>query len=278
MLSAKPRVLYVTDLAYPAAGRRYGDEDIALAGRLRDEFTVVLCHPLDALAVMDGFDVTVVRNSGPVVHYREGYELFRAHALAGGHKVFNELTGSADMVGKRYLVDLCRAGYPVIPTVDDPADLGRLPVVAEYVVKPKFGSDSIGLTMVARNHLAATSLVDMLVQPRVDFEYEVSFYFVDDSFQYALYAPDPGHRWRLVPYRPSAADLGFARRFVEWNGIRHGIQRIDACRTRQGELLLVEVEDLNPFLSLEVLDGDTRARFERAVADALHRLLREGAG
>ena len=83
----------------------------------------------------------------------------------------------------------------------------------------------------------------------------MSFYYVDDAFQYALYAPDPDRRWVLEPYEPSEADLAFARRFIDWNTLDHGIQRVDACRTRDGDLLLVELEDLNPYLSL-----DRRAR------------------
>jgi hypothetical protein len=64
------RVLFVTDLAYQARGRRYCDEDIFLTSRLRDGFDIGLCHPLDAAALMDAFHVVVVRNSGPVLHYQ----------------------------------------------------------------------------------------------------------------------------------------------------------------------------------------------------------------
>ncbi|MFC7467837.1 hypothetical protein ACFQVA_10080 [Actinomadura keratinilytica] len=48
---ARPRLLLVTDLSYPARGRRYGDEDTWLAARLREEFDLALCHPLDARAL-----------------------------------------------------------------------------------------------------------------------------------------------------------------------------------------------------------------------------------
>ncbi|MBK3590300.1 hypothetical protein JHN49_44395, partial [Streptomyces sp. MBT57] len=110
----------------------------------------------------------------------------------------------------------------------------------------------------------------LLVQPRIDFRYEVSFYFVDHDFQYALYAPDPERRWVLEPYAADAADLAFARRFVEWNSLAHGIQRVDACRTAEGELLLVELEDLNPYLSLDRVDAEVReafvARLRRSLA------------
>ncbi len=84
MPAACPRILYVTDLAYPARGRRYCDEDIFLTSRLREEFDLALCHPRDAAALMGGFDAVVVRNSGPVLGYLDAYEEFRARALAAG--------------------------------------------------------------------------------------------------------------------------------------------------------------------------------------------------
>ncbi|WP_328512108.1 hypothetical protein OG842_05930 [Streptomyces sp. NBC_00376] len=262
-MPAGPRasVLFVTDLAYQARGRRYCDEDIQLTARLREEFDVALCHPRDAAALLDGFDTVVIRNSGPVLHYQEAYDAFRARARELGTRVYNPLHGRGDMAGKQYLVDLSRAGHPVIPTVDRAADLGALPEAPEYVVKPKLGADSAGLRFVREAALPAGEDGTMLVQPRIDFRYEVSFYFIDHDFQYALYAPDPEQRWVLEPYAPDAADLAFARGFVEWNTLDHGIQRVDACRTARGELLLVELEDLNPYLSLDRVAGPVREAF-----------------
>lgn len=83
------KVLFVTDLAYQARGRRYCDEDIFLTSRLRDAFDIALCHPLDAAALMDGFDGVVVRNSGPVLHYQKEYDAFREQATTRGTRVYN---------------------------------------------------------------------------------------------------------------------------------------------------------------------------------------------
>ena len=272
-MPARPQLLYVTDLAYPARGRRYCDEDILLTSRLRAEFDIALCHPLDAAALMDGFDAVVVRNSGPVLHYQEAYDAFRERARALGTRVYNPLTGRADMVGKQYLLDLTGAGYPVIPTVDRPEDLERLPESASYAVKPKAGADSLGLRFLTGPELAGLTWGDILVQPRVDFRYEVSFYFVDDTFRYALHAPDPDRRWVMEPYEASEADLAFARRFVDWNTLDHGIQRVDACRTQDGHLLLVELEDLNPYLSLDRVPEPVQDTFVTAMAGSLHAFL-----
>ncbi|MDW8807850.1 hypothetical protein P1P68_24455 [Streptomyces scabiei] len=277
-MPARPRLLYVTDLAYPARGRRYGDEDVFLTSRLRAEFDLALCHPLDAAALLDGFDAVVVRNSGPVLHHREAYDAFRTRARALGTPVYNPLTGRADMAGKQYLVDLTEAGYPVIPTVDRAEDLERLPATGAYAVKPRAGADSIGLRFVTGAELADLTWGDDLVQPRVDFRHEVSFYYVDDTFQYALYAPDPARRWVLEPCAASAADLAFARRFIDWNTLDHGIQRVDACRTRDGDLLLVELEDLNPYLSLDRVPEPVRDAFVTALTGSLHDFLRTAGG
>ncbi|GAA3787456.1 ATP-grasp domain-containing protein [Streptomyces chiangmaiensis] len=272
-MSTRPRLLYVTDLAYPARGRRYGDEDIALTARLRADFDIALCHPLDAAALMDGFDAVVVRNSGPVLRYQREYDDFRGRAAARGTRVYNRLTGRADMAGKQYLLDLTEAGRPVIPTADRPEDLERLPEADLYAVKPKVGADSIGLDFVPRARLQGLAWGEILVQPRIDFRYEVSFYYVDDTFQYALHAPDPERRWVLEPYEPTEADLAFARGFIHWNTLDHGIQRVDACRTRDGDLLLVELEDLNPYLSLDRVPDRTREAFAVAMTASLHRFL-----
>lgn len=275
---ARPRLLYVTDLTYPARGRRYCDEDIHLTSRLREDFDLALCHPKDAAALMDAFEAVVVRNSGPVLACREAHEDFRARALARAMPVYNPLTGRADMAGKQYLLELTAAGHPVIPTVDRPEDLGRLPAADRYVVKPKLGADSLGLRVVTADELPGLADGTVLIQPYVDFAYEVSFYFVDHDFQYALYAPDPERRWELRPYEPAPEDLEFARRFIDWNGLEHGIQRVDACRAPGGELLLVELEDLNPYLSLDALDDATRDAFVAAMTASLHRFLRETEG
>ncbi|MER5513689.1 hypothetical protein [Streptomyces sp. NPDC002763] len=275
-MSARPSLLYVTDLAYPARGRRYGDEDVFLTARLRADFDIALCHPLDAAALMDRFDAVVVRNSGPVLHYQREYDAFRDRARQDGIRVYNPLNGRADMAGKGYLPELTAAGYPVIPTIDRPQHLDRLPESDQYAVKPKVGADSIGLTFVARDRLADLAYGDILVQPRVDIRYEVSFYYVDDAFQYALHAPDPGRRWVLEPYEPSADDLVFARRFIDWNTLGHGIQRVDACRTREGGLLLVELEDLNPYLSLDLVTDRTRDAFVTRMTASLHDFLAAG--
>jgi hypothetical protein len=268
------RALYVTNPFYEASGRVYGEEDVYLSRRLQSTFDVHTCLPTAAPKLMADFDVVVVRNSGPVLTYREAYESFREQALATGQPVYNEVTGKADMLGKGYLLELYREGYPVIPTSNASSARAELPLADRYVVKPLHGADSAGLYVATPDDLATQAPSDAIAQPLLDVAYEVSFYFVNSRLTYALYTPDPGRRWELAPYEPTAADIRFAQRFIEWNDIRHGIQRVDACRTVDGDLLLLELEDLNPFLSLDRTTHDARELFVRELVDALGRLCR----
>lgn len=271
-MSSRIRVLYVTNPFYEANGREYAGEDRLLSARLGKSFEVRTCLPTEAVDLMSDCDVVVVRNSGPVLTYPEAYAAFRDRATATGKPVYNELTGKADMLGKQYLLDLHAAGYPVIPTVGSADRLEDLPPSEVYVVKPLLGADSTGLYTASAEELAATDPDGVLVQPLVDIVYEVSFYFVDHTFVYALRTPDARRRWELEPYEPAAEDLVFARRFIDWNDIDHGVQRVDACRTADGDLLLVELEDLNPFLSLDRTTTPARDAFVRELTAAVTRL------
>jgi hypothetical protein len=268
----------VTNPFYEANGREYAGEDRDLSSRLGESFDVRTCLPTEAVALMSDFDVVVVRNSGPVLTHPEAYAAFRDRALTTGQPVYNELTGKADMLGKQYLLDLHAAGYPVIATVASAHRLEELPPSEEYVVKPLLGADSTGLYTASAAQLAATDPAGVLIQPLVDIAYEVSFYFVDHTFVYALRTPDARRRWDLEPYAPDADDLAFARRFIDWNDIDHGVQRVDACRTTDGELLLVELEDLNPFLSLDRTTPGAREAFVRELTAAVRRLAEASSG
>ncbi|MBD8028708.1 hypothetical protein H9636_18945 [Ureibacillus sp. Re31] len=266
------KLLFVTDLYYEAKGSRvYCEEDIYLTSQLRKDFQIVICHPEDMENFEADCDLILYRNVGPVARFKEKYQAFRNRIIANELKTYNSFTGKGDMNGKQYIIDLTNANFPVIPTIDTLDDLHKLPNVETYIMKPKDGADSVGFEFVSKNQLNAKvdSNKSMLIQPFVDFEYEVSFYFIDKVFQYALYAPNKDKRWELKAYVPTEEDLAFAQRFVDWNDLDWGIERVDACRTKEGNLLLVEHEDLNPYLSLELLSPEIRDNFVETLRKSL---------
>lgn len=273
MAVSKKKILYVSDLYYQAEKRTYYEEDLFLSGALRDAFDLLLCHPCDTQAFEGMVDGIIFRNTGPTLYYQQAYEAFKARARTANLKVYNPLAGKADMQGKDYFVDLFQEGFPVIPTIDRAEDLHRLPHCQTYVSKLKNGADSVGMEFIDLSRVGEVRFETNLLQPKIDFLYEVSFYFIDGDFHYALYAPDRSERWRLEPYAPTECDLEFARKFIQWNALSHGIQRVDACRTQSGDLLLVELEDLNPFLSLSLISEEKRATFVECFKRSLNNFL-----
>lgn len=264
-------ILYLTDLYYKAQGRDYYEEDLYLTSRLKDHFEVLIGHPRQALSYLHCAPLVVFRNTGPVMWYKDYFNRFAEEVHKRGIISFNSFDGKADRKGKQYLPDLTRAGYPVIPTIDSIEDIDHLGNTAQYVVKLKDGADSIGMSIMNREELLQARPADRLIQPFIDFQYEVSFYYLDNEFQYALYAPDTQKRWALQEYEATAADLAFADQFIQWNNMARGITRVDACRLQDDSLRLVELEDLNPFLSIDVLSEEKRERF---ITNFIHALKR----
>ncbi len=269
------KILYLTDLYYVAKGRNYYEEDLYITNRLKDNFDVVLCNPKNSESFENDVDLIVFRNTGGVNSFKDIYNSFVDRVKSNNLKIFNEFSGKADMCGKEYLLDLTKEKYPVIPTIDRVEDIDLLPDTDKYVIKPKDGSDSIGLEFLEKEELLNRNIIDgtMLIQPAIDFKYEVSFYFINDKLEYALYAPNKEQRWKLEKYDYNSEDMDFAQKFIRWNGIKNGIQRVDACRTQDGRLLLVELEDLNPYLSILELDEETRERFIRDLIDVINNMI-----
>ncbi len=254
-------LLYLTDLYYKAKGRNYYEEDLKITSQLKEHFNILIAHPQQALALLDKADLIVFRNTGPVGAYQEYFNEFMKQVQEKKLLTFNSFDGKADMKGKQYLLDLYEMDYPVIPTVDNFGGLAKFPASEQYIVKLRNGADSIGMELLTHKELFLKNPQDKLIQPFIDFDYEVSFYFLNNVFQYALYAPDKDKRWDLQEYEATLEDLSFANSFIEWNNMERGITRVDACRQKDGKLLLVELEDLNPFLSIDLLSETRRISF-----------------
>ena len=270
------KILFVTDLYYEAKGRLYYEEDLFLTSELRKDFNLVICNPKDVNSFTDDFDLTIFRNAGPAANFKDEYELFRNNVKLKNLKTYNSFNGKGDMNGKDYLIELTKKNFDVIKTIDTINDFSKLPEVETYVIKPKDGADSIGMEFLSKEVLLRRvdkNDKNTLIQPLINFEYEVSFYFIDKEFQYALYAPDKNRRWELKEYKATKEDLDFANSFIEWNNINHGIQRVDACRDNNGKLLLVELEDLNPYLSLLDISPKLRDKFVKNLKLSLQKLL-----
>lgn len=254
-------ILYLTDLYYKAKGRKYYEEDLFITSKLKEHFNILIGNPQQAISYLNYADIVVFRNTGVIMEFSDYFQKFLREVSNNNILTFNSFDGKADIRGKEYLLNLTNTGFPVIPTIDKLSDLSELGNAEKYVIKIKNGADSIGMEILSKEELLDTELKNKLIQPYLDFEYEISFYYLNNEFQYALYAPDKNKRWELKEIEASLEDIKFADKFIAWNNIQHGITRVDACRLRDNSLLLVELEDLNPFLSIELLSEQKQEEF-----------------
>lgn len=270
------KILFVTDLYYNAKGRNYYEEDLFLTSALREDFKLLICNPKDINDFHEDFDLILFRNTGPAINFHEEYKIFRDKVKTHNLLTYNSFDGHGDMNGKNYLIELTNKNLPVIKTINNIKDFNKLPDVENYIVKPIDGADSIGLELLSKEELFKKIKDDdynTLIQPFVDFKYEVSFYFIDRKFQYALYAPNKEKRWQMEEYTPVKEDFDFCNTILDWNNLSHGIQRVDACRDENGNLLLVEMEDFNPYLSLLDISPNLREKFMLSLKESLNNAL-----
>ena len=270
----KPTLLLLTNFTHGSL-HELEEEDIFLAEYLRKHFRVMVSHPLDCEKVEDNVDCILMRNIWPVFEYQNEWENVKKRFMKKGLVVYNPLSAQGDMVGKDHVLELFNAGYPVIPTVDKVSHIETLQAAGDYFIKPKVGCDAIGAKRVSQKELQKLrgKLRDYVIQPYIDFVYEVSFYVLDGKIIHAFSTPKKVSPYTTQAYTPSKEDILFVKTFVQWNDLPFGLQRVDACRTKEGELLLVELEDFCPYLNLLSLDEKKRSAFLKALVLSLKKFV-----
>ncbi len=237
------------------------EEDRFLAEKMGEKFDVTVCHPLECENHEDAFDGILMRNIWPTHEHSEEFEEMKQRFKRKNLRTYNHLSGGGDMQQKGYLLELFKEGYPVIPSISTVKDLPNLHELNDFFVKPVDSCDGIGSRRLSREELLHASLSNVIIQPFMEFTEEIMFYFIDGTFHHALHTKKKLENFPVEHYTPTDTDLLFAQKFIEWNALPYGIQRIDAIRVHNGDLLLTEIEDWCPYLYLLELDADTRVNF-----------------
>ncbi|MBS3152211.1 hypothetical protein J4230_02255 [Candidatus Woesearchaeota archaeon] len=232
----------------------------------------MISHPLECKKFEDNADIVLVRNIWPLEKYLKKWNKILSRFKRKNKKIYNHPSGLADMKGKYYLLDLYKKGFRVIPSVDKIKDLCKIPETKYYIIKPIYGGGSIGVKKLSKKQLLKTKLQNYIIQPYINFKYETSFYFIDGKFQYELYEKDKKNRWDLRHHKVKKQDREFAENFIKWNKLKYGIQRIDACRTKDNKLLLMEIEDFCPYLSIPDIKEKLRSKFIRNLIKSINKI------
>ena len=246
-------------------------EDVFLSDKLRDTFDVTVTDPKQALTLLPQFSRCLIRNAWPSRAFVDEFIEMRRICSERRIKSYNPFHRNCFVEDKTYLKQLYHAGYSVIPTVDSIDEIDSLPLSNSYIIKPKDGCSSDGVEALSKINLHTRDLTGFIIQPEIDLLHEISFYFIDDHFEYATISAGKNKRWELTEYHPTADEIHWAEQFVKWNALPYGLQRIDCCRATKGNLLLMEIESEMPMLTLFDISKPTRYRVIQNLKNSLLR-------
>lgn len=172
------------------------------------------------------------------------------------------LFGRFDDSGKLYLKELYDKGYPVIPTSTNVLDFKEYNDTTEFLLKPLDGYEGYGILEVQKKDIKEDN--NYIIQPKIQFEKEVEFYFLNREFQFCLeFVPSKKPVYPIPSlYQYTKEELKIAQNFADLCDENFvGVQRIDFLKTKEGKLLLLEIGDSSPYLNLNSLDENIRNKF-----------------
>ncbi|MEL6257875.1 MAG: hypothetical protein AAFQ67_02315 [Pseudomonadota bacterium] len=213
--------------------------------------------------------------------------LSQLDAISDKTRVFNPPSLVRWNIRKTYLRELESTGVRIIPTlwIDHPdadavADAFDALNADDVVFKRQIGAGAEGQVRLRRGEATPTFVHPMMAQafvPSIQTEGEYSFVFVDGEFSHALVKRARAGDYRIQTayggvedaVTPSEHDLSLARGVLAALDAPPLYARIDMVRASDGELMLMELEIIEPFLY--PLQGPN---FGALMADAIVRRLR----
>lgn len=259
------------------------DEDFIIAKSFAEDGHKVdlLDFPID-VDFQNVYDLIIIKNAWDLnektyKNYLTQLDKIVTKLKESNCKFVSSLDGNMNFerYGKKYLVDLYKAGYNVVPTIDDINDFNKLPDAEEYIKKPYVAYDGFDMEIIVKNRVKMTKLNKEVLQPKLDFISEVQLYFVNNEYQYALeYVPS---KWPDYPtphkFNPSEKFIKQATEIIDLNGASCSFNRVDFLRQNEEDMIILEFADSNPNLSLPMLDNETLVRFLKNFKQAVYKYI-----
>ena len=269
-MTPPPRVCFVTCAAWPDVSESDGFAKRALEAR----GATVTARAWNAPgARFDGFDLVVFRSNWDYHHAPEDFLAWIARWEAAGARFENPPDLVRWNLSKRYLLDLDKAGIPVVTTViledGDAASLPSMMAEREWpvaVVKPLLSASAHDTTLVPAGEapVVARAIADgrirrpVMVQPFIEeirSRGEWSLAFIDGTFSHAAlkhpgtgdFRVQPRFGGRAVAARPHADLVAVGRRTLDALPLAPLYARVDGVETAAG-FTIMEVELHEPGL------------------------------
>lgn len=223
----------------------------------------------DANAVWNDFDAAIV---GTTWDYPSRLEEFftKLDHIAAIIPLFNDPATVRWNARKTYLADLQNRGAPVIPSLwfervgadEAGAAFAHFADAEKLVFKRQVGSNSEGQHILTRSDVVPVMPQAMLVQPfrpAIQSEGELGFIFVDGELSHATrkqvkhgdYRVQAGYGGYDVAFAPAVPDIAAAKQIMRFVDPTPLYARVDLVRNAEGQLELMEMELIEPFLYVD---------------------------
>jgi hypothetical protein len=249
------------------------EEDAYLSEKLKEYYDVIISHPFKTSEHLSKVDGVLIRNVWPTHEYLDEWKKIKQYLKESGVPTYNPLTGKGDNRGKKYLSRLFKKGFPVIPSIENLDEIDQLPASQYYWIKPLDGCDGSGSGKFTKKELKTKDLKNYIIQPYEEFSMEPSLFFIDNEFAYAIIMPNRLEDRDVKVYTPTKEDLEFAQKFIGWDNLKYGIERIDAVLTKDGKLLLTEDEDIAEYLYLFDLPENLREQVTTKLIESILKII-----
>ena len=204
--------------------------------------------------------------------YQDNHEAFLAtldHIAALGVAVFNDPATARWNIRKTYLRELEAKGVPIIPTLWPDAPLAADITAAmttfnatDVILKRQVGGGAREQVRYTSSNIPAPGPVmdrPGMIQPfipAIATEGEFSFLFVDGDFSHAIIKRAKSGDYRIqaayggssLAITPAPEDRAAAQRVLDVLDTPPLYARVDMVRGTEGDLLLMELEVLEPYL------------------------------
>lgn len=237
-------------------------EDIYIKDRLVSDGNIVDIKWIDYDEKLDEeYDLIIRRNTWADtsdMDYWAKYNIALINRLKSKNIKTVNLEG-LDGTGKGYLEKLYHKNIKVIPTTDD-IDEALGWNCENYMLKTKVSYGScLGQKEVSKENLKSEYSQKYLIQPKLDFKSEVQTYFINNKLMYVFeYIPYKDEIHDPIKIQLTEEEEKFVKSFVNLSDIEVGMKRIDFLRLNDDSLILLEMEDHAPVMSMEKLDEDLR--------------------
>ncbi len=253
------------------------NEDLNLINALKKSYNVEATGWQNLIEIVKrtNFKTIIGRNFWPIYPNTKEFLKVLKRAKEMGCRFYNDVDVLTRYQVKDYLKRMKDDELPIIPTAFNIDDVQKLPESEKYIAKPIDGESSEDIITFRKSELdKVRNLDNYLFEPFLVIDYEYFFIFLDNRFLFSLRSLT-NDRWNLKEYFPTSEELKQIHKFINFEKMEYGIQRVDVFKINN-KFVLCELERVCPCLNLKSLDSNKKGVVTSRIIESFRRFIESG--